>query len=91
MTEKGARPGLFRCEARGADASVRLLLNAGGTSGSGWNAVSMRRLWMTGPELTLLAGHADVDVFEARVCPAGRRPGRALSFLASLPPWPVFP
>ena len=47
----------------------------------------MQRLWMTGPELTLLAGHADVDVFEARVCPAGRRPGRILSFLASLPPW----
>ena len=87
VTEKGVKPGLFRCEARAADASVRLLLNAGGTSGSGWNAVSMQRLWMTGPELTLLAGHADVDVFEARVCPAGRRPGRILSFLASLPPW----
>lgn len=87
VTEKGVKPGLFRCEARAADASVRLLLNPGGTSGSGWNAVSMQRLWMTGPELTLLAGHADVDVFEARVCPAGRRPGRILSFLASLPPW----
>lgn len=72
VTEKGVKPGLFRCEARAADASVRLLLNAGGTSGSGWNAVSMQRLWMTGPELTLLAGHADVDVFEARVSkPAG--------------------
>ena len=81
------KPGLFRCEARAADASVRLLLNAGGTSGSGWNAVSMQRLWMTGPELTLLAGPADVDVFEASGCPAGRRPGRILSFLASLPPW----
>lgn len=87
VTEKGVKPGLFRCEARAADASVRLLLNPGGTSGSGWNAVSMQRLWMTGPELTLFAGHADVDVFEARVCPAGRRPGRILSFLASLPPW----
>lgn len=87
VTEKGAKPGLFRCEARGVDAPVRLLLNAGGISGNSRNVVSMRRLWMTGPEFSVLIGHADVDVFEARVCPSGRRPERALTFLSSLPPW----